>query len=137
MGQRPVNGIICSSMQTLPGFGRLRQPCLTLSRSGLTFQRMSFFFVFSITSGSLTIFSKFLNLKNLFLGIFWLIIGTLVLLAQNILILGKPRQAMRSLHAKEDPHFFSSGVKRDAPYLYLFQICECCQIFKDMYCEKN
>lgn len=83
-------------MQTFPGLGRQRQPCLTLSRRGLTLQRMSFFFVSSfVTSRSLTILScECLNLKNLFLVIFQLIIGTWVLLAQNILIPGKPRQAM-------------------------------------------
>lgn len=59
--KRPVNGMICSSIQSFAGFGRLRQPYLTLSRSGLTFHRMSFFSVSSLTSKSLTIFRDFNN----------------------------------------------------------------------------
>lgn len=77
-GQRPVNGMICSSMQTFSVFGSLRQPCLTQSSNGLTLQRMSAFFVSSITARSTTILSELLSLKNLSLAILLHITGTFV-----------------------------------------------------------
>lgn len=46
----PAKGIICSSTQAFPGLHRLRQPCCTLFKIGLNFQRASFFFSSSETS---------------------------------------------------------------------------------------
>lgn len=75
-GQWPVKGMICSSMQTFCVFARLRQPCLTRSSNGLTFQRISAFFVSSVIARSSTVLSEFLSLKNLSLVILLLITGT-------------------------------------------------------------
>lgn len=63
-GQRPLNGIICSSIGRKPGRGSWTQASYTRSRRGLIFQSLSLLLASAVTVMSSTIFNRALRKKK-------------------------------------------------------------------------